>query len=112
MNIITPQTVVQASGPVNLKGSWDSFWNAVEGQAGPILTLASIFGCVIVVAAIVKWAWDRRRGGGGGNSGAVWGALLVGCILAAPGVLIPIVLGFLDVVANAVIEVFESAEKS
>lgn len=105
---------VMAAGDVDLAGSWETFMAAIEGSAGPILKLLGVIGVLVVVLAIVKWAWDRRRGqggfGGGQSSGAIWGALLVGALLSAPTVVIPLVLEIFDVIANAAIDVFESAK--
>lgn len=113
MNTIALAAGVIPMADVNLRKSWSTFWKAVQGQAGPILNLLAVIGVLIVVGAIIKWAWDRRRGGGfggGGNSGAIWGALLVGCLLSAPSILIPMFLLLFDVVANAGIDVFESTQ--
>lgn len=103
--------LVPMAGDIDLSASWDTFWTAVSGPAGPILSLLSVVGVLLVVMALVKWAWDRRRGGGGGmgqQSSAVWGALLVGSILSAPNILIPMLLLVMDVIANAGISVFNS----
>lgn len=98
------------AGKINLKGSWDSLWNALQGQAGPILDLCAVVGVVIVVAALGKWFWERRRGQGGGNSSGIWWALAIGCMLSAPSIIIPICLFMFDVVANAAVDVFNSAK--
>lgn len=108
-----PGATTVLAGEVDLGGSWEQFWNAVQGQAGPILDLLGVIGVLMVVLAVVKWAWDRRRGQGGGygqQSNAIWGALLIGSILSAPGIVLPIVLYMFDVIANAAIDVFNSAK--
>lgn len=98
---------------IDLRGSFDQFWNAITTGTGigPILSLLSIVGVALIAFALVKWAWDRRRGGGGGgqSSGAVWGALLVGALLSLPEILLPIFLTFLDVVVNGALKVWASA---
>lgn len=96
---------------VDLGGSWDTFWDAVSGPAGPILSLMGIIGVAIVVLAFGKWAWDRRRQGGGGNTGGLWGALLIGVLLSAPSIIIPMVLSIFDIIANAGITVFNKGSK-
>lgn len=103
--------VLLAAGPINLSGSWNTLWSSVEGAIGSKLTtLMAVIGTLIVVLALVKWAWDRRRGQGGGQgSGAIWGALLVGAILSAPGVIIPVGLTIVDALANAVYSVWKNA---
>lgn len=110
-----PMVTVMAADKINLSKSWDSFFSAIEKQAGPILNLAAVVGVLLVVLALIKWAWDRRRGGGmgmggQGSGGAVWGSLLVGSLLAAPKIIIPMFLLVFDVIANAVIEVFYSTD--
>lgn len=100
-------TVMQA---IDLNGSWKTFVNAVEKGTGvgPILNVLGVVGVIIVLFAVVKWAWDRRRGGGMGQTGNVWGALLVGALFAAPKTIIPIFLIILDLIANAVLRVWDS----
>jgi hypothetical protein len=107
----TNTDVILAKGPIDLAGSWDSLWSAVTAGIGTkLVDLLTIVGVAIVVMALAKWAWDRRRGGGGGGgSSAVWGALLVGALLSAPGVILPIMLQIMDAIANAVYNVWKNA---
>lgn len=94
---------------IDLHGAWKTFEQALGNTVNPLLTLLAVFGVLIVIVAIGKWAWDRRRGQGGmGQTGGVWGGLLVGALMCAPKVLIPIFLLILDVIANAVIRVWEN----
>lgn len=58
---------------------------------------------LIIVAGIVKYLWDKRRGGGNTNA-LVW-TIVVGAVLAAPALIIPILLAAIDVVVNAVVKV-------
>ena len=111
MNIMANTDVLMSAGPIDLAGSWSTLWSAVESALGTKLTtLMAVVGTIIVVMALVKWAWDRRRGqGGGGGSQAIWGALLVGAILSAPGVILPIMLQVVDAIANAVYSVWKNA---
>lgn len=93
---------------INLKKSWETFFGAIEQTSGfgRILNLLSIIGVVLVAFAVVKWAWDRRRGLNGGGSGAIWGALLIGAILSAPNLLIPIVLQIFDLLVNSISKIW------
>ena len=113
MSIMVNTDVLVSAGPIDLNGSWITLWGAVESALGTKLTtLMAVIGTIIVVMALVKWAWDRRRGqggGGGGGSQAIWGALLVGAILSAPGVIIPVMLQVVDAIANAVYSVWKNA---
>ncbi|GAB2733291.1 hypothetical protein [Nocardioides pakistanensis] len=101
------------STDIDLSGAWDKFWGAITAASGAdqIINLLGIIGVALVAMALIKWAWDRRRGGGGGmgqQSSAVWGALLIGAILSAPGVILPILLTFMDVIANAGISIWNN----
>lgn len=101
------------SGNVNLKGSWDDFAQAVNNATGlgSLLELLSIVGMLIVAAAFIKWGWDRRKSGlqgAGQGGGGLMGALIVGLILAAPGFVIPAVLGIFDIFINALVRIWNS----
>lgn len=99
-------------GQVHLKDNFNQFWSSLTGAAGMngIVKLAAIVGVALVAWALIKWAWDRRRGGGaGGQHQGVMGALLIGAILSAPSVLLPILLTFLDVIVNGGIKIYNSA---
>ena len=87
---------------ISLKAGWDTVWGAVSGAWGSGLSnLLTAIGVVMVLAAVSKWAWDRRRGGGGGggSSAVVW-AMVIGGLLAAPQVIFPAVLTVVDWVLN------------
>jgi hypothetical protein len=114
MNAYIAQTLaMKGSGSgdqsINLEASWNTFWSAISGPIAPILSVLSVVGVIIVVAAIIKWAWDRRRGLQGGNSSHIWGALLVGVLLCAPTIVIPKFLFLLDIIANAVISIWNTS---
>lgn len=104
---------VPMAGEVNLKGGWDRVWQAVQDGFPGLPQLMTIIGVILVVAALLKWAWDRRRGGGMGQGSApLWGALIPGAILCAPGILFPLLLGLLDWVANICIQLAKTATGS
>lgn len=92
---------------VDLAGGWNNVWGVIKGALGGFAGLLTAVGVIVVVAALVKWLWDKRRGGGGGGSAAVGWAIAVGSVLAAPGLIIPLILGIFDVVANAVINLVQ-----
>ena len=97
---------------VDLKGGWAKVWSAIGTALGNLAGLLTAFGVIIVVFAVLKWLWDKRRGGGGqGNSTLGW-AMGFGAILAAPGLLIPLTLGLVDVLINAVINIVNSNSNS
>jgi len=93
---------------VNLKGSWSNFWGAITAGFPLITSMMSFVGVALVVIAVAKWVWERRRQGGAGNHQPLWGALLVGALLVAPTVLLPLLLTILDGVANIGVSVFKA----
>lgn len=95
---------------VNLRGSWLKFWQAVTGGYDGLINMMAIIGVALVVFALIKWAWDRRRGGSMGQGAQpLWGALIPGAILAAPNVILPILLQILDWLANIVLSLVQKA---
>lgn len=112
MNAV-PMVVAAASGEtVSLKNGWNGVWTAVTTGFPGITTLLTVIGVVLVVGALLKWAWDRRRGGGMGQGAQpLWGALIPGAILCAPALLFPMLLGILEWVINIAIQLFQQASK-
>jgi len=98
---------VLASGSVNFQSGWGTVWNSVTAAVGTQLTtLLTAVGVVLVVFAIVKWLWDRRRSGFQGNHSSLLWTFGVGAVLAAPDVIIPLLLGLADLITNAVVGLF------
>ncbi|WP_375000154.1 hypothetical protein [Aeromicrobium sp. CTD01-1L150] len=102
-----------ASGDsINLRGGWDQLWSALRAASGfeQVLSLATIVGVMLVVVAFIGWLWKRKRSNGfsgaGSDSGGIWIAMIIGAVLAAPGLLFPIVLTIFDVIVNAGISIW------
>lgn len=95
---------------INLSGSWTTFWAKVSGATGmsDVLMYLGWIGMLVVVGGIFTYLWKKRRSQGQGVSGMgqIGWAMLVGAILAAPSVLIPVLLWFVDLVANLAIGIF------
>lgn len=117
MSAIGSIVIMANTDKIDLAGGWDRLWTSISGGEGiaQIANLATVVGVIIVVAAIVKWAWEKRRSGGGGGGGGGGGrpdgilwALLVGAILAGPNLILPMFLTVLDTLANAVINLWNS----
>jgi hypothetical protein len=71
--------------------------------------MLTFIGTALVVIAVAKWAWDRRRGGGMGQGAQpLWGALIIGGVMLAPTVLLPLALTILDGVANIAVQAFKT----
>jgi hypothetical protein len=97
--------MVPMLGDVHLKDGWDSFWSAVTTGGGPGLTVGlSVAGVIIVLGAAFKYLWDRRRGNGGMNLPLII-ALIIGGACAGPGVILPLLLGILDLILNIIINI-------
>jgi len=61
--------VMLLAGTINLSGSWNQVWGAVQTAIGTKLTtLLSAVGVILVVGAVFKWLFERRRGGGAATS--------------------------------------------
>lgn len=92
---------------VNLAGGWNTLWSAISTViGGQIMLILTIIGVIMVVFAIGKYFFDKRRGGSAGQGlGVVLWTLVFGSILAAPQVIIPLLLTILDLVINAIIAI-------
>ncbi|XKH58638.1 hypothetical protein LG293_16435 (plasmid) [Citricoccus nitrophenolicus] len=101
--------IAAAPAKVDLSAGWTKVIAALESGWSGLLTALTFVGILLIVWALVKWAWDRRRGGGMQGSGPMWGALIPGFILVAPKILIPFLLNLFDIVANLVLRLIASA---
>lgn len=89
---------------------WTSFLATLESvtNTAGLFTIASYVGLVVIIAAIVRWAWQKRKGGRlveNRDGTLLAGALIAGLLLIAPKVIIPIALFILQVLANLCIAV-------
>lgn len=92
---------------VDLSGAWDTVWSAISDSAGQQLTtFLTVVGVIVLVAALGAYVWGRMRKQG--DLGKVLWAIVVGAILAAPGVIFPILLSIVDVIANAGIHLWNA----
>lgn len=107
-----PQTDITyvAAKDVDLKGSWDTFWNAISGDVKSVLSLIAIIGAVIIVGAIITYFWNRKRGGDASTSALMW-TVAVGALLAAPGAIIPLLLLLFDAIANGMLTLLSRVVK-
>lgn len=103
-----------AAEQIDLSGAWSRVWVQMQAGLTPgFMQLLTAVGVLLVVGAIVKALWDKRRGQGGGGMGREGGQLLwvlvLGCLFAAPGLILPIFLVLADAVANALVSIFGSS---
>ncbi|GAB3762657.1 hypothetical protein GCM10028864_54120 [Microlunatus parietis] len=100
---------------VNLSGAWTDFWDAVTDKGGAGLTTgAAWIGLLIIIGALIVFLWRRTRGyadENGPRGWVVW-AILFGAVLAAPGFLMPAILGLVDLIANTAVGLWDRAQNS
>lgn len=83
-----------------LVNGWNALWEALP-NSGAIGTILAVIGVLIIVLALLKWAWERRRGSVNAQ-GFPWMALVFAAILAGPNITLPIILGIGDALINLV----------
>lgn len=93
---------------VDLKGKFEELIDMFQGgDLEAFFKVAAWIGAIILAVAIIAYFWQRRRGGAGGggkgSSKAVILSAIVGGILVAPGALLPLLLGIIDTIINAFI---------
>lgn len=97
------------SDKVDLKGKFEELLGLVEGgDLGAFFKVAAWIGAIVLVMSVVAYVWQRRRGTGGGGKGGSKGvtmSAIVGGILVAPGALLPLLLGIIDTIINAFINI-------
>lgn len=93
---------------VNLSGGWSKLWSAITSGWPGLTTVMSVIGVLMVVIALLTYAWQHRKGNSmAQGSNVIWGSLIIGALLAAPGLLFPLLLGILDWVINIVVKLFQ-----
>jgi len=91
-----------ASTSINLASSWTTAWTAISGPLGAFANLLGVIGALLVVFGVAGYIWERRRGGGGSHQKLIY-TIVIGAILAAPGVVVPSLLTAVDFIINALI---------
>ncbi|MCC3299798.1 hypothetical protein [Arthrobacter caoxuetaonis] len=105
--LVLPET---PADKIDLGRGWDAAWASLtDGYPGLGSTLAFV-GVAVVVLSLMQWAWAARRGRAQGQAAKpVWGALIIGSLLTAPTVIVPLLLGVLSTLINIVISLFRGA---
>lgn len=109
--------IVPTANDVDLKGGWDTLVKAFEAAAGAdaLLNVLAVAGTTVVVIALLSALAANRRAGngpnpfGGHNAGRVTAAVIFGIVMTAPKVVAPGLLWFLDLIANAAVQVLRSS---
>lgn len=75
---------------MDLVGGWNALMEAlgVTKYAVPL----SAAGVAIIVFFTLKWLWAKKRGKVEGKGSFPWAPVLVGGVIAAPAVIVPILL--------------------
>lgn len=95
---------------VDLSGAWSTFWSAITSSIGPQLTnVLSVLGVALLVFSLAAYFWQRARNKSGDPGKLMW-AVVVGAVLSAPGVVFPILLSIVDIVANAGISLYNATQ--
>lgn len=99
------------NGTVDLTSGWNTLWGAIQGViGGPVMTLLTIIGVILVIASISSYFFQKRRGGGAMQGlGPVMWTLVCGALLAAPQVIIPLVLTLLDFAINTLVAIVNAS---
>lgn len=111
----TPFANIQAQSAydadeVDLSGAWSQFWDALPGDSG-IWNILTIVGVAMVVFSLLSYLWAHRRGTGWGNGAQIIvGMLIIGGVLMAPSLLIPLFLNILDFLINFFVGVFQAGD--
>jgi hypothetical protein len=103
--------IIQAASNIDIASQWGTLWAAVTSGAPGITNILMAVGALLVIGSLVMWAIKRRTQRGLGDMTAVWGSLLIGALLLAPSVVIPIVLKLIDIIANIVVSLGASIVK-
>ncbi len=95
---------------IDLRGKFTELLDTFQGgDLESFFKIAAWIGAAILAISIATYVWQRRRGGAGaggkGGSKAVIMSAIVGGILVAPGALIPLMLGAIDAILNAFINI-------
>lgn len=103
-------SIIHAAAPVVIKAEaidissqWSTLWGAVTSGAPQLAGILSAVGALLVIAALVMWVVKRRTQRGLGDMTAVWGSLILGSVLLAPAVVIPLILNLIDIIVNIVV---------
>lgn len=99
-----PSPGPQPVSRVDFAGGFNDLLRPVLEANPRLFEIATLVGVVLVVIGIFLWAKSARRGKlGGASLKPVGGSLILGTILVAPTLIIPILLGAVDILVNIVL---------
>lgn len=104
--------LIPLAGSVDLSGQWSKLWNLIKGVTGigSWLDFFGLLGLACIIFALIRMFWSNYRHNtplkDGAKQASVLGSIIVGMIFAAPTIIIPLLLNLVDIVANAIIKIF------
>ncbi|XBH22985.1 hypothetical protein V5R04_07180 [Jonesiaceae bacterium BS-20] len=94
--------VILAAEKINLTAGWTSFWTKINtGDFKTLMMYATWVGVALFFGAIVTYFWQKKRGNA--NAAAIGWTGGLGALLAAPNVLVPVMLTLFSLVVNTVV---------
>lgn len=81
----------------------DSWNKALSFLPEGLLVTCGVIGVVLIVAFIGIWLWRGRSGGGVSAKSFPWMVVIIGGLLAAPKVVVPVLLGIAEIIVSIVI---------
>lgn len=106
--------IVAAGDKVDLSSGWSTLWSGLTGSGNManVMKILTAIGVVLLLGSLLGWIWGKRKGGSLASGGAgVFIVLIVGCILSAPNLLLPAVLGIIDGIGNGIAGLFTTFNK-
>ena len=88
-------------GSINLAGSWATAWTAISCSSSRLPFALAVIGALLAVFAVVEYIRESRRGGR--NHQTLIFTIVIGALIGAPGVVVPVILTGVDLIANALI---------
>ena len=108
------QAMVHADGSgkkLDLVGGWSKIQSVIaDALGGGIFLLLTVVGLLLIVGGIADYLWKRHKNGQG-DTKRLAGALLVGTFLAAPMILIPLVLYIFQQVGEIIVGILNATVK-
>lgn len=86
---------------IDFSSQWDRLWADLSPELKGGLELAALIGMLLVVMSLAGYLWQRSRGQNAQLKTVLW-MMLFGAVLCAPGIIIPLLLRIVDMVANLV----------
>ena len=91
---------------VDLKGGWSTFWGSFNAAMNDqVRSALTIVGVILIVAAVITWIFQKRRGQPVQLGRLGW-TIAAGAVLAGPDLVIPGLLGVVDLIVNAFINLW------